>query len=169
MFFVFSTTWENKVNFCLFNYLCKQSEFKTIFVPCHSFDSSLLYYSLALNSQISLRIETKSTWKTVFCSSLKERLCPTFTSSLSRDYHLLLFSLVIKWFPVSPICGKPFTLALYKLFKLTQRIGFYFHCGTPCFSFIVHIYPTAVAWFFQSLILSYKNMGSFISRDTPGR
>lgn len=30
----------------------------------------ILYYMLALNSQISLRIETKSTWKTVLFSSL---------------------------------------------------------------------------------------------------
>lgn len=125
--FVFSTTCANRVNL-------KRSLFLMILLIRHLL---ILYYTLALNSQISLRIETKSTWKTVLCSSLKERLCPTFISSLSRDYHLLLFSSVIKWFPVSPISGKPVKLALYKPFKLNQswaQLDYTFTAAPPAFA-----------------------------------
>ncbi|KAK2572453.1 hypothetical protein P5673_002697 [Acropora cervicornis] len=39
-----------------------------------------------------------------------------------RPYGSTAVLSVIKWFPVSPISGKPVKLALYKPFKLNQRI-----------------------------------------------
>lgn len=59
--FVFSTTCANRMNL-------KRSLFLMILLIRHLL---ILYYMLALNSQISPRIETKSTWKTVLFSSLK--------------------------------------------------------------------------------------------------
>lgn len=58
--FVFSTTCANRMNL-------KRSLFLMILLIRHLL---ILYYMLALNSQISLWIETKSTWKTVLFSSL---------------------------------------------------------------------------------------------------